>query len=152
MRDNPDMDSAFHIRTLLNPDGTDWNFYIPLKMGDKEVMAYPMVISKSARWSSSQANFFDYLEFRLYPLEKHEQGFSVQYEENFSGLPQHWMGPFFNTITDNTQYIIHPDELMADNFIILTEWLNEGQQPERLSERGAELSRRLAKVYAIKLP
>ncbi len=152
MRDNPAMDSAFHIRTLLNPDGTDWNFYIPLKMGEKEVMAYPMVISKSERWSSSQSNFFDYLQFGLYPLKKQQNGYEVQYEEDFSGLPEEWMGPFFNTISDNTQYIIHPDELMADNFIILTQWLGENQKPERLSEKGAELSRRLAKEYGVKLP
>ncbi|MEY3421126.1 MAG: hypothetical protein RIR48_1415, partial [Bacteroidota bacterium] len=45
---------------------------------------------------------------------------------------------FFTKIKDNTQYIIHPDEIMADNFMLAVLAFSNNEF-DRFSENGASL-------------
>jgi hypothetical protein len=143
---------GFKAQTLLNPDGTDWDYYIPLSMDEKEVRAFPMIVSKLPHFKTDNPNFFSYLKFQLYPLNKENGAYKLNYTENFDGLNGKWMKPFFDRITKNTNYIIHPDELMADNFVLLTKWIDQGEAPKDLTEDGKDLLRNLASVYEVDLP
>lgn len=146
----PEMDSAFRNRILVNPDGTDWNYYIPLSHEGDTVKAYPMIVSNQAEFTEAKPKFFAYLQFQLYPLVATDSGYRVTYSEDFKGLPMEWMPAFFEKIEDNTQYIIHPDEIMADNFILLTK-LKAQESHKKLSEDGRALLERLADVYNVEL-
>jgi len=55
------------------------------------------------------------------------------------------MPGFFEQIKDNTQYIIHPDEIAADNFIYAVTRSNI-EDPKRFSEEGNALVNKIYKV------
>ena len=55
------------------------------------------------------------------------------------------MPGFFEQIKDNTQYIIHPDEIAADNFIYAITRSNITDS-KRFSEEGVDLVERLYRV------
>lgn len=143
---------TFLARTILNPDGTDWDYYIPLTLNDKDVLAFPLIVSANPHFNPENSDFFSYVKFQLFPIEMKKGMYHINYGENYDGLEKKWMQPFFETITDNTNYIIHPDELMADNFVFLTQWLDDGVPPEKMSQPGKELLRKLAGEYSIQLP
>jgi len=143
---------GFIPQTLLNPDGTDWDYYIPLSIDDKKVLAFPLIVSKKSHFDPDEPNFFSYLKFQLFPLQKQKGGYKLSYEGDFDGLDSKWMTPFFERITKNTNYIIHPDELMADNFVLLTKWIESNKAPDKLSEPGKQLLRKLAGEYQVNLP
>jgi len=143
---------SFISQTLLNPDGTDWDYYIPLSIDDKKVFAFPLIVSKKSYFDPAEPNFFSYLKFQLFPLQKQKGGYKLSYEGDFDGLDSKWMTPFFERITKNTNYIIHPDELMADNFVLLTKWIESNKAPDKLSEPGKQLLRKLAGEYQVNLP
>ncbi len=143
---------GFISQTLLNPDGTDWDYYIPLSLDDKKVLAFPLIVSRRSQFDPNEPNFFSYLKFQLFPIQKNKEGYKLSYEGSFDGLDSKWMTPFFERITKNTNYIIHPDELMADNFVFLTKWIEKEEAPDNISESGKELLRKLASEYQVKLP
>jgi len=141
----PTMPAAFRSRILLNPDGTDWNFAIPLQMQENKQLAYPMIVSKEKSFQPDMPNFFAYLKFQLYPLQTLDEGYRVTYDGDLDGLPRAWFETFFSKITNNTQYIIHPDELAADNFVLLTR-RNAGEELG-LSPNGQQLLDRIETHY-----
>ncbi|NBC25157.1 MAG: hypothetical protein GVX78_06040, partial [Bacteroidetes bacterium] len=143
---------SFLERTLLNPDGTDWDYFITLATKDEEKKAIPLIVSKKADFDTAQTAFFAYVKFQLYELQVTDGKYEISYTNNFDGLNKEWMKPFFEQITYNTQYIIHPDELIADNFVLLTEWLRSKKKPEKISADGEKLLHNLAKEYKIDLP
>ncbi|NBC24284.1 MAG: hypothetical protein GVX78_01550, partial [Bacteroidetes bacterium] len=142
----------FIARTLLNPDGTDWDYYIPLSMKGDEVAAFPLIVSSKPSFKKDSPNFFSYLKFQLYALQDKSGAYQLSFDDNLNGLKSKWMQPFFEQITDNTDYIIHPDELMADNFVLLTRWIENKTPPERISEEGKVLLQNLAGEYQVSLP
>lgn len=108
-------------RVLTNPDGARRDYAINLKNEKGEVQrAIPLILTKRERFDESMPSFFSYLNFDLFPLikitdsqvtlglnQKGESALSLEHNANF-----------FELIKDNTQYIIHPDEILADNFMM----------------------------------
>jgi hypothetical protein len=83
------------------------------------VKAIPLITSKSKVYDPKKPNFFDYLHFDLYSLDN--KGDHYMAKSTTTGqtlLPMQSTPTFFTKIKDNTQYIIHPDEIMADNFML----------------------------------
>ena len=53
---------------------------------------------------------------------------------------------FFEQITDNTGYIIHPDEIIADNFMYIMMRGKEGGLQKNFSEAGLQLLKNIKSV------
>lgn len=108
-------------RLLTNPDGVRRDFVINLvDESGKSQRALPLIMTKRERYSEEMPSFFSYLNFDLFPLvpisdsqvtigvnQKGESSLSIEHNADF-----------FKKIKDNTAYIIHPDEIMADNFMM----------------------------------
>jgi hypothetical protein len=108
-------------KLLTNPDGVSRKYAIKLKddNGDEQ-LALPLILSTKERYEPSMPSFFAYLSFDLYPLVKiseDEMTLGLN-SKGQSSLSIGHNGDFFKQIKDNTQYIIHPDEIMADNFMM----------------------------------
>jgi len=124
-------------RKLLNPDGT--TDYM-IQIGDK--LAYPLISSKQSEFSTDKPRFFDYLDFKLYELQPGEDGVY-----NLAGdIPFQEAGDFFKQIKDNTDYIIHPDEVMADNFIYTIYYLADNEKLKDFSKEGMALINGIGEV------
>ncbi len=104
---------------LNNPDGVSYQYVIDLEKDGEMVKAIPLITSKSKVYDPKKPNFFDYLHFDLYSLD--DKGDHYVAKSTTTGqtlLPMQSTPTFFTKIKDNTQYIIHPDEIMADNFML----------------------------------
>jgi len=107
-------------RNFTNPDAPANNHCILLKTGGKEVWAIPILYSRTEKYdTSSDKGFFSYFQFRLLVADRT----SPDGKPSFSGPDQRLIGleettGFFEQIGKNTQYIIHPEEILADNFAL----------------------------------
>ena len=125
-------------RMLLNPDGIDYAYAIELRREGRPFRAVPMLIAEPIRYTPNQQGFFRYLQFQLYELEERRGGLVLnaliadptgRSTVELAAHPE-----FMVQIGDNTGYIIHPEEIIAENFRMLV-----SGEPGSGSERGEEL-------------
>lgn len=135
-------------RILLNPDGVDYGQKIELKTGDSTITAVPLIASTERRYTPNKPSFFNYLNFQLYQILPLENGkYQVlSKEEGASTLNLGELPDFFAQIKDNTKYIIHPDEILADNFVILALWQKDETHLKQFSEGGQALVKAIKKI------
>lgn len=134
------MDEALKQRILLNPDGLDLNQVIELKRDSNSISTVPLIISSELEFQDSKPAFFNYLKFDLYQVMRKGNGLQViSNEDGTSTLRLNELPDFFQKIKDNTSYIIHPDEIMADNFMFLILSLEDPKSLERFSPQGRKL-------------
>ena len=108
-------------RLLTNPDGIRRDYAINLKNDKGEIQrAVPLILTKKERYDETMPSFFAYLHFDLFPLVKitENQVTLGLNQKGESSLSLEHNADFFKLIKDNTQYIIHPDEILADNFMM----------------------------------
>lgn len=110
-------------RVLHNPDGVDYAQKIDLKQPDGSVIsAIPVIWSNNNGYTPQKKSFFNYVEFNLYPVSKDANGkWTVQVSPDglHSPIDVQEQSDFFRQIRENTGYIIHPDEVLADNFAFI---------------------------------
>lgn len=114
-------------RKITNPDAPRLDAWIELELDGKKVPAAPILYASAEQYEpASNRTFFDYLTFRLLVLHREGDTFSLATE---AGEPilldPRSQESYMAQIGRNTNYIIHPDEILADNFAHLV----LGQQP-----------------------
>ncbi len=129
---------------LTNPDGISPDYYIQLTDGESSNKAIPLILSNKANFTLVNPSFFSYLQFDLFELDE-STGKLLHGDNLGTTLTDGMMPGFFEQIKDNTQYIIHPDEIAADNFIYAITRSNITDS-KRFSEEGADLVERLYRV------
>lgn len=141
-------------RALFNPDGVDFAQKIALAQPDgSTIYAIPIIYANHEGWTDAQNTFFAYLEFNLFQIEKSPEGkWRVMVKEDgFSSTLNIKDQPdFFNQIKDNTGYIIHPDEVLADNFAFIMQEKNGQKVSLKFSEAGKKLMADLEVVLKAK--
>ncbi len=138
-------DPVLAQRLLLNPDGLATNSYITLSNGKGgEMQAVPLIYSTYDDYKPNVKDYFTYLKFDLYRLVEKDGKKIVLSNGVSTDVDATYFNSFFESIADNTQYIIHPDEIMADNFMLMVNAyaLNDFS---RYSEKGKAL---IEKLYA----
>lgn len=139
-----DIPTTITDRWLTNPDGISTDYYIQLTDGETTAKAIPLILSNKSTFTPTNPSFFNYLQFDLFELE--ESTGKIMHGDNLSTTLTDGMMPgFFEQIKDNTQYIIHPDEIAADNFIYAVTRSNITDS-KKFSEEGADLVDRIYKV------
>ena len=137
------MDSTLSSRILFNPDGIDFSWKITLERDGRSFPAVPIITANEARYTDKKPPFFAYLQFGLYELESRRGGMVLhEIKSNPDGSPTLNLAEhpeFFQQIKDNTDYIIHPDEIMADNFKFLAIGQVNEQTIQSLSPAGQQL-------------
>lgn len=137
-------------RLLHNPDGVDFAKMISLKQADgKIIKAIPIIYSNKLGFQKEKPDFFSYLEFNLFEIKEiTENKYEVVTKDdvlsstlNISRQPDFW-----RQIKDNTHYIIHPDEIMADNFAFYMQSKIDPKVIEKFSVEGKKLIESLGNV------
>ena len=125
---------------LTNPDAPLIDCHIKLSEGDETFQAAPILYSSSATYDADkQPPLFKYLTFRLMKVEEHEGHWRPLLKAGEPVLIDPAQSKSFaEQIGQNTKYIIHPDEILADNFVHLvmqTEKLASPKIVGQMSER-----------------
>jgi hypothetical protein len=141
---------ALSERVLHNPDGVDFAQKITLKQADGTVIeAVPVLYANQPGYQPGNNEFFGYVEFNLFQIEKNSDGsWRVITKDNgfTSTLSLDKQPDFFNQIKDNTGYIIHPDEVLADNFSFVMGRKKSSALTVKFSEGGKKLLDDIEKI------
>ncbi len=135
-------DEALKKKMLTNPDGVNIGFAIKLEQEKgSPVLAIPVLFSKKEAYDPNTKDFFDYVDFGLFEIKPPlSRMIKVVSDKNGnSTISQALMADFFRQIKDNTNYIIHPDEVMADNFMYAVLSVESPEYLNRFSTEGKAL-------------
>ena len=145
------MDASLKNKLLLNPDGIDGNYFIELKEDGKSLFAVPILVANSLGFEKNKSEFFDYLQFNLYPIQSpFESSIKVfSQDDGTSRINLDEVEGFYEQIQRNTNYIIHPDEILADNFIFLVQAKKDPRTLGQFSEEGIKLIEEMEKIINV---
>lgn len=135
---------ALAERVLYNPDGVDFAQKITLKtVNGEHIYAVPIIYANHLGYSPKKHSFFAHVEFSLFEVKPLADGYWQVYtreEDGFSStLDMSQLPDFSRQIGDNTTYVIHPDEVLADNFSLLMMSKKSPATIARLSPAGQQL-------------
>jgi len=104
---------ALRAYRITNPDATQTDSYITVTVGGKAV---PCMMILYAKGDYTGGSFFNYLSIGFLELQGDETKSAVIGREGpvIHGMDE--VENFFEQVGRNTQYIIHPEEIIADNF------------------------------------
>ncbi|HJN10154.1 MAG: hypothetical protein QGG09_00640 [Pirellulaceae bacterium] len=137
------MPPSLRDRKLTNPDAPQLDAYIKLTVDGQPVTAVPVLYASTEAYDVKRGGtFFDYLTFRLMAVEPVGKRWQPVL---FDGQPQ-LLDPksttsFHDQIGKNTGYIIHPDEILADNFVHLVNQTKGLASPEIVVAMRKQLAR-----------
>lgn len=153
-KENLVINDSLKQRLLINPDGSELRWATELTTADgKNVKALPLIYATEKDLVKEKSAFFQYLGFNYYeisPSADHKSwavqtvGTEQKSNLNTDGINEMYRQKF------NTDYIIHPDEIVADNFSI---WIFGFKNPKSLdayTEGGKTLLKKIGEVLTQK--
>ncbi|MEO8498601.1 MAG: hypothetical protein ABI614_26360, partial [Planctomycetota bacterium] len=128
---------------ITNPDGPSLNYYIELDVDGQHRLAVSLLYSQERFDPTQSRSFFGYLKFRLLVVQHDDDRWSVIEEAGTPTLLDPAQTPSFHQqIGGNTKYIIHPDEVLADNFMFLVMQKPDLPNPEIVEKMAVLLEAR----------
>jgi hypothetical protein len=106
-------------RKITNPDGVQSGWAINITSQNQGLSAVPILFASASRYDPEKGGeFFDYLIFKLLVVTNHGGSWQPKLMEGKPYLlePTEAQG-FYEQVGRNTDYIIHPDEILAMNFV-----------------------------------
>jgi hypothetical protein len=130
-------------RRLTNPDAPRLDAFIRVRVDGKSTPVTPLLLGKSDLYDEKVGGpFFRQMDFRLLVLE--ESGRGMVPARSAAGaprlLPPQDAPDYVERVGRNTEYIIHPEEILADNFVLLVDGAKV-PSPAILEKLGAVLGR-----------
>ncbi|RJR47478.1 MAG: hypothetical protein C4576_09660 [Desulfobacteraceae bacterium] len=126
------------LSRVTNPDAPGNDHVIGVKVSGEDAIVMPILFSRSTIPDLRRnSNLFDYLEFALLRVIEGETADSVRPMIGKDGpvlLAPRQVELFFEQIGKNTDYIIHPEEILADNFALLVLGDEHVRSPEILAK------------------
>jgi hypothetical protein len=103
---------------ITNPDAPYNNFFF--HFDERDIDLIPIIFARESYSRKKVGEFFAYLQFRFISVEMTKNRCMPLYKNNkLELLHDDDLFPNFNRITCNTDYIIHPEEILAENFVLL---------------------------------
>jgi hypothetical protein len=128
-------------RKITNPDAPQLDSVIQLETEKGDVFATPFLFAKRDYDDSRNDSFFAYMTFRLLVVKKNDGNWFPVSDDGQPQLLDPAKTPSYGKqIGSNTGYIIHPDEIMADNFVHLVQRSKDLETPRIVEELRALLS------------
>jgi hypothetical protein len=121
---------------VTNPDAPRNDHYISVQVKDKTVATIPILFSRLQKYDVNEGGeFFHYLQFKFLIVEKanaHPLPTMTFDDSNPQLVDPKEIHNFFEQVGRNTHYIIHPEEILADNFSLLVRGNETVPSPEIL--------------------
>jgi hypothetical protein len=142
--DDLEFPTELAARKITNPDGPQNDHFIRLEIEGHKRAAIPVLFAKAETYDVGRGGeFFEYLDFQFLVVDVSSPRPKVVYENSAPKL----VGPravsgFLEQVGKNTQYLIHPDEILADNFALLILGEQKVASPEVLQKMKTILARK----------
>lgn len=103
-------------RRLTDPDAPKNDHCIRVRSGQESVWAVPILFSKSEHYNpTTGGEFFNYLDFKFLVVQKSDSHATYD-PSKITLLDIGQIQGFYEQAGRNTEYILHPEEILADNF------------------------------------
>ncbi len=133
-------------RKITNPDAPRNDHFIRLTIDGAESLAVPILLSKVEMYDVKRGGeFFDYLQFQFLIVDKDARSGNLKpviegSSPRLAGMER--VSGFMEQVGRNTDYIIHPEEILADNFALLVLDAEKVTSPEILQKMRAVFLRK----------
>jgi len=132
-------------RKITNPDAPKNDFCIQLVHNRQKVWAIPVLVSQAPKYDTARGgDFFQYLKLSMLMVEPPSAEAGVRVLYNASGPRmadlEQFFG-FFEQVGQNTGYLIHPEEILADNFALMVLGERDVRSPEVMTRMQKILTR-----------
>jgi len=112
-------DDIFRLK-ITNPDAAVNNYYFSSKINEREFDLMPILLSSSNYDEQKAGKFFDYLSLNFIAVRNNGDNMVPVIENNeYFIFKLDQVTNYFELIGRNTNYIIHPEEILAENFVSL---------------------------------
>jgi hypothetical protein len=126
-----------HLR-ITNPDAPIIEHVMRLKLSpETSVTVAPILIAKTDYQADRKQGLFGYLSFKLMQVKETPDGWIAEISDQNPIYHSPQTPDFKRQIGRNTGYIIHPEEILADNFALLItdgkitdEWVTDQMRAE----------------------
>ena len=127
---------------VTNPDSVINNYYFETDWNGEKIKVIPLLIAKSMYDEKKGGRFFDYLQLQFYAVDTENGVCQLSKKDgNYIILSLQQISNYFDRIGKNTNYIIHPDEILASNFQLLFEDSDAVKSPDLLKKIADELKK-----------
>lgn len=131
-------------RRITNPDAPINAHAIEVSLDGERVHGVPILFSTSPTYDAERGGeFFAYLKFELLLVERTPNG-GHRVLTDATGprmVPIEKVTGFHEKIGRNTGYILHPEEVLADNFALIVQGINTAKSPEVLDRIRSAMGR-----------
>lgn len=141
-------------RKITNPDAP-WNdSYITVSVDGKPTPVVPILLSKEEKYDPQKGGgLFRYLSFRLLAIQRSGGRWRARSRDGEPVLLDVGrVSGFHEQVGRNTGYIIHPEEIIAENFALLVTGKTDLPSPEIIARMQQILSRRQPEVDKTSAP
>jgi hypothetical protein len=110
------------VRKITNPDAPTIAHRVAVEVDGQPVDAVPILLAPDGKYdAASGREFFAFMQFRLLAVAKNEEGrYAPRIRDGKPWLIDPAATPSYHAkIGRNTGYIIHPEEIVADNFVLV---------------------------------
>lgn len=119
---------------ITNPDATQNNSFFKTTIRNTEYKVMPILLARSNYDEDLGGEFFDYLTLSFIAVDVGTQATTPLLA---NGKPQLFslakIPDYLDAVGQNTEYIIHPEEILADNFVLLINQAENVESPQILS-------------------
>lgn len=136
------LDSALTERVLTNPDAPRVEYAAQVTVNNRTFWTTPLMVADLPRYTA-QSGLFDHVDLQFVPLARDAQG-RCTLDESVTVARGDVATAVIAQAGGNTDYVIHPEELVADNFAQM--------MTSRSNTSSPEIYDRLAGVLQIQRP
>ena len=140
-------------RKITNPDAP-WNdSYITVTVQGRPADAVPVLFSKGPYDPARGGGIFRYLNFQLLAIERTGDRFGAKHRDGEPVLLDLGeVSGFHEQVGRNTGYIIHPEEIIAENFALLVTGKQNLPSPEIAEKIRQVLATKRPKLSELSVP
>lgn len=128
--------------TIVNPDAFTYRHVIPVSIGMTQLYGLPVLFSReSDPVAGAEMGLQNIMGFRLLLVRPNSLGrWRMDPTQRRNGfVSPHEVDGFWQSVGRNTDYIIHPEEILADNFVLLIAGAKDVKSPKILEKLDAAL-------------
>ena len=137
-----DLPPELRSRKLTNPDAPLIDSFIELRTADGVIAVTPVLFARTERYDT-KSGIFESMVFNLMVLTKAGDHFeAARLPGGRADIRDPAQLPnYLDQVGRNTKYVIHPEEILADNFVLMLEGAPSVPSPTILQELRSALRR-----------
>jgi hypothetical protein len=143
--EEPDFPPLLKSRKITNPDAPLNDHCIQVQLDGKAVWVVPVLFSTMEKYDVKRGGeFFNYLQFQFLIVTKNrnsDNAIPADAGKSPALLKVEQITGFFEQVGRNTGYIIHPEEILADNFTLLVQQVSDPPSPQILKKMRDEFEK-----------